>query len=58
MSENMFTWYLKEHLQKASTHAHISDPPKKHTTRDKTKPLGYQRVGLENEQPRVTYSAI
>jgi len=36
-----------------STHVHVSDPPKKHTTRDKTKPLGYQRVGLENEQPRV-----
>jgi hypothetical protein len=32
------------------TLAHLIDPPKKHTTMDKTKPLGSQRVGHENEQ--------
>jgi hypothetical protein len=35
------------------TLAHVSDPPKKHTTTDKTEPLNFQRVGLKNKQPRV-----
>jgi hypothetical protein len=53
MIENMFTWYLKERLQEANTPTHVNNPPKKHTTRDKIKPLSYQRVGLENEQHGV-----
>jgi len=31
----------------------ISDLPKKHTTGNKTKPLGFQKVKPKNGQPRV-----
>ncbi len=37
------------------TRSEASDLAKKLVTRDKTKPLGSQRVGLESEQPRVTW---
>ncbi len=33
----------------------MTDPPKKLTTRDKTKPLGFQKVGRKNEQSKVTW---
>jgi len=36
------------------TFAHVGDPQKKPKTKDKTKPLGFQRVGLESEQLGVT----
>jgi len=34
---------------------HISNPPKKSTAGDKTKPLSFQRVGPQNEQLGVTW---
>ncbi len=56
MSENMLAQYSKKHLLKTKqTLVHVSDPPKKLATRDKTKPLGFQRVGPESEQPRVIW---
>jgi hypothetical protein len=33
--------------------AHVGDPPKKLTTKDKIKPISFQRGGLESEQLRV-----
>jgi len=33
---------------------HVNDSPKKLATKDKTKPLGFQRVGLKSEQLKVT----
>jgi len=40
---------LKEHLLKAQKiHAHVNDQPKKPAIFDKTKPLAFQRVGLES----------
>jgi len=33
----------------------VGHSPKKLTTRDKTKPLGSQRVGPKNGQPKVTW---
>jgi hypothetical protein len=36
------------------TFAHVGDLLKKPTIRDKTKPLGFYKVGLESGQPRVT----
>jgi len=27
---------------------HVGNPPKKHATRDKTEPLGFQKVGFES----------
>jgi hypothetical protein len=46
----------KEHLLKAKqTFVHVGDPPKKLTTMDKIKSLSSQRVGLESEQPTVTW---
>jgi hypothetical protein len=33
----------------------VDDLPNKHAIRDKIKPLGSQKVGLENGQPRVTW---
>jgi hypothetical protein len=35
------------------TPIHVNDPPKKPTTRDKTKPLGFQRVGPDKKQHGV-----
>jgi hypothetical protein len=56
MSEDMLTRYLKEYLFKTKhTLVCVSNPPKKFTTRDKTKPLGFQRVEPESEQPRVIW---
>lgn len=55
MSRDMFTWYLKEHvLEMRQTPTRVHNPPKKPSTRGKTKPLGFQNVGLESKQPRVT----
>jgi hypothetical protein len=36
-------------------YARVNDSPKKLTTRDKTKPLGSQRVGPKNKQLKVTW---
>jgi hypothetical protein len=56
MSENMLAQYSKEHLlETKQTLVRVSNPPKKLATRDKTKPLGFQRVGPESEQPRVIW---
>jgi hypothetical protein len=56
MSKDVFTQYLKECLLEVKqTLAHISNLPKKPTTRDKIEPLGSQRVGLESEQHGVTW---
>ncbi len=55
MNKDMFAWYLKEHvLEVRQTPTCVHDMPKKPSTRGKTKPLGSQKVGLENGQPRVT----
>jgi hypothetical protein len=35
------------------TLAHVNNLPKKPTIRDKTEPLGFQRMGLESGQPKV-----
>jgi hypothetical protein len=54
MSGDVLAWYLKECLLKAKqTLVHVSDPPKKPTTRDKTKPLNSQMVGFENGQSTI-----
>jgi hypothetical protein len=46
----------KERLLKGKqTPTRLSDPPKKPITKDKTKPLGSQRVGPESEQLGVTW---
>jgi hypothetical protein len=56
MSGDMLAWYLKEHLlELKQTLVHVSNPPKKLTTMDKIKPLGFQRVGPKNEQPKVIW---
>jgi hypothetical protein len=45
---------MKEHLLEVrQIPIRVCNLPKKLTTRDKTKPLGSQRVGFDNEQPRV-----
>ncbi len=55
MNEVMFAWYLKERLLKTKqTPICAGDSLKKPTIEDKTKPLGFQKVGLENGQPKVT----
>jgi hypothetical protein len=41
-------------LKMKQTFIHVGDPPKKPTTKDKTKSLNSQRVGPENGQPRVS----
>ncbi len=46
----MFAWYLKEHvLEVKRILIRVHDPPKKPSTRGKTKPLGSQKVGLESD---------
>ncbi len=56
MSEDMFTQYPKEHLLKGKQiFAYVSNPPKKPTTKGKIKPLGSQKVGHDNEHPRVIW---
>jgi len=48
--------FFKEHLLEArQTFVHVDDSPKKLAIGDKTKPLGFQRVRLENRQPKVTW---
>jgi hypothetical protein len=55
MSGNVLAWYLKECLLEAKQiPIHVNDSPKKLATKDKTKPLGFQRVGLKSEQLKVT----
>jgi hypothetical protein len=55
MNKDLFAQYPKKCLLKVKqTLACVSDSPKKPSTRDKTKTLGFQRVGLESGQPRVT----
>ncbi len=56
MSEYMLAQYSKEHLlETKQTLVRVNNPPKKLATRDKTKPLGFQRVGPESEQPKVIW---
>lgn len=55
-SENMFVWYLKEHLLKRKqTPAYVSNLAKKSATKGKIEPLGSQRAGHESKHPRVTW---
>jgi len=54
MNEDMLAWYLKERLLEAKqTLACVGNLPNKPTIGDKNKPLGSQKVGFENKQPRV-----
>jgi hypothetical protein len=46
ISKGMFT-------RSKVTLVHVSDPPKKPTIRDKTKPLSFQKVGLKSKQHGV-----
>jgi hypothetical protein len=56
MSGNVFAQYLKEHLLKMKqTPARVGNLPKKPTTRDKIKPLSFQRVQHESGQLGVTW---
>jgi hypothetical protein len=49
MNENVFVQYLKKCLLKVKQNfAHVNDPPKKPSTKDKTEPLDLQRVGPES----------
>jgi len=56
MSGNMLTRYLKKKLLEAKqTPTRVGDLPKKPTTKDKTKPLSSQSVGLESKQLGVKW---
>jgi hypothetical protein len=56
MSKNVLTQYPKECLLEAKqTPTCISNPLEKPTTKDKTKPVGFQKVGHENRQHGVTW---
>ncbi len=56
ISENVFAWHLKEHiLESKQTSTYVSNLTKKLAIEDKTKPLGFQKVRLENEQPEVIW---
>jgi hypothetical protein len=56
MNEDVLTQYPKECLLEVKqTLVHVGDSLKKPTTRDKTKPVGFQRVGPKNEQLGVTW---
>jgi hypothetical protein len=56
MNGNMLIWYLKECLLKSKQIiAHVGDSPKTPTTKDKTKPLGFQKMEHESKQPKVTW---
>jgi hypothetical protein len=56
MNKNVLVRYLKECLLEGhQTHVHVNDPPKKLAIGGKIEPLGFQRVGHENQQPRVTW---
>jgi hypothetical protein len=55
MNEDIFTWYLKDHiLETKQTPAHVNYPPKKLVTEDKIEPLGFQKVGFKNGQLGIT----
>jgi hypothetical protein len=55
MNIDAFPQYLKDHLLEArQILAHVGDFPRKLAIRDKTEPLSFQKVGLENEQPGVS----
>jgi len=57
MNKNMFTSYLNKCLLIVKQiPAHVGNPSKKFVTRDKTKPLSFQRVGPKSEQLDVTKS--
>jgi hypothetical protein len=50
MNRDAFPQYLKDHLLKVrQILAHVGDFPKKLAIKDKTEPLSFQKVGLENE---------
>jgi hypothetical protein len=50
MSKDVFAQYMKEHLlERKQSLAHINDPPKQPTTKNKIEALGSQRVEFENE---------
>ncbi len=56
MSRNLFAWYMKEHmLEVKQTFVCVGDLLKKFISREKTKPVRSQRVGLESEQLGVTW---
>jgi hypothetical protein len=55
MSRNVFAQYLRECLLETKQLAHVGNPPNKPITNDKTKPLGFQKVGHENRQHGVTW---
>jgi hypothetical protein len=40
-------------IKSKKIHAHVGNPPKNLTTNDKIKPISFQRVRLESEQPKV-----
>jgi hypothetical protein len=57
MNENVFVWYLKEHLlETKQTPTHLGNSPKKLGIKDKIEQLNFQRVGAKNGQPRVIRS--
>jgi len=52
----VLTQYLKEHLLKGKQKiSRVNDLPNKLATRDKTEPIGSQKVGHENGHLRVTW---
>jgi hypothetical protein len=52
----MFARYPKECILKVKqTPTRVGDSLKKHVTMDKTKPIGFQKVGFDNGQFRVTW---
>jgi hypothetical protein len=56
MSGDVLAQYSKKCLLKArQTFTCVDDSLKKLAIEDKTKPLGFQKVGPKNEQPRVTW---
>ncbi len=58
MSGDMLAQYSKELLlEMKQTLVRVSNPPMKlaKLNRNKTKPLGFQKVGLESERPRVIW---
>jgi hypothetical protein len=56
MNEDMFTQYPKDHLLEGKQFfACVNNLPKKPITRGKTKPLGFQKVGHESENPKAIW---
>jgi hypothetical protein len=55
MNRDVFPRYLKDHqLEGRQIPTHVGDLPKKLITKDKTEPLNFQKVGLENRQLGVS----